>query len=129
MQLDGYTVVDVTPWEAASGGKAIAVSHSERARAHDSHSRATAGEYTIRVQYFDQNNGSAHFRLLVADRVVDEWTASEHLPTTKLDGTSSMRRTVNHVTLRPGDEIRIEGSPDGGDMAAVDYLDVLPSVP
>jgi alpha-glucuronidase len=127
MQLEGYSVVDVTPWEAASNGKAIAC-HTGTCRAHFRF-EGKAGEYTVRVQYFDQNNGSAHFRLLVADRVVDEWTASEHLPTTKLDGTSSMRRTVNHVTLRPGDEIRIEGSPDGGDMAAVDYLDVLPSVP
>ncbi len=126
MQLEGYSAVDIIPWEAASNGKAImcpAVACSAHGRF-----EGEAGEYTIRVQYFDQNNGAAHFRLLVGNRVVDEWTASEHLPTTKLDGTSSIRRTVSHVSLRPGDEIRIEGAPNAGDLAAVDYLDII-SVP
>jgi len=125
MQLEGYSVVDVAPWEAASAGKAIACASStcQATLRFD----GAPGWYTLRVQYFDQNNGSARFRLLVGDQVVDAWTAAEHLPTSKIDGTSSMRRTSTAIALRPGDEIRIEGSPDGGDAAAVDYLEILPS--
>jgi len=26
--------------------------------------------------------------------------------------------------LRPGDEIRLDGIPDGGDAAAIDYLEI-----
>jgi alpha-glucuronidase len=125
MQLQGYSVVGVTPWEAASGGKAVMCSTgkcSARVRFD-----GEAGQYTLQVQYFDQNGGAAHFRLVVAGKVVDEWAAGEHLPTTKLDGTSSMRRSVTRVALQPGNEILIEGSPDGSDMAGVDYLDILPS--
>ncbi len=125
MQLDGYSVVAVTPWEAASGGKAIACATGTcGARLRFD---GPAGWYTLHVQYFDQSNGVAHFRLLVRDQVVDEWAADEHLPTVNLDGTSSMRRTLNGIALRPGDEIRIEGTPDGADSAAVDYLEILPS--
>ncbi len=125
MQLEGYLVLVVTPWEAASGGKAIACAAGTcRARLRFD---GSAGWYTLRVQYFDQNNGAAHFRLMVGDQLVDEWTADEHLPTTKLDGSSSMRRTVSGIALRPGDEIRIEGFPDGGDTAAVDYVEILPA--
>jgi alpha-glucuronidase len=125
MQLDGYAVVAVSPWEAASGGKAIACATGTcRAR---SRFDGKTGWYTLRVQYFDQNHGAAHFRLLVGDQVVDEWSADEHLPSSKLDGTSSMRRTLNGIRLRPGDEVRIEGSPEGGDTAAIDYLEILPS--
>ena len=125
MQLDGYSVIAVSPWEAASGGKAIACA-AGTCRA-GLRFDGKAGWYTLCVQYFDQNNGAAHFRLLVGDQVVDQWTADAHLPTIKLDGTSSMRRTLNGIALRPGDEIRVEGSPDGGDTAAIDYLEILPS--
>ena len=125
MQLDGYSVTEVTPWEAASGGKAIAcASGTCRARLRFD---GPAGWYTLRVQYFDQNNGTAHFRLVVGTQVVDHWTADEHLPTVTLDGASSTRRIVSGIALRPGDEIRIEGTPDGGDTAALDYLEILPN--
>jgi hypothetical protein len=30
------------------------------------------------------------------------------------------------IALRPGDEIRIEGAPDGGDPAALDHVEVQP---
>ena len=44
----------------------------------------------------------------------------------RLDSTSSTRRVISGVALRPGDEIRIEGKPDGGEAAALDYLEILP---
>jgi hypothetical protein len=31
--------------------------------------------------------------------------------------------------LRPGDEIRIEGVPDGGEPAAIDYVEIQPDEP
>ncbi|MCX6636064.1 MAG: hypothetical protein NT090_13440 [Acidobacteria bacterium] len=49
------------------------------------------------------------------------------MPTRKVDGSSSSRRTVSGIALRPGDEIRIEGLPDGGETAAIDYIEVQPN--
>jgi hypothetical protein len=46
------------------------------------------------------------------------------LPTQKIDATSSSLRIVPGVALKPGDEIRIEGSPDGGEAAALDYIEI-----
>jgi alpha-glucuronidase len=122
MQLDGYKVVDVTPWEAASGGKAVACEAAKCSAAfrYD----GAAGAHTIRVEYFDQNNGASHFRLFVAGHQVDQWAASEHLPTRKMDATSSKRHAVANVALRPGDEVRIEGVPDGGEPAGIDYVEI-----
>ena len=57
---------------------------------------------------------------------VDEWAAPIALPTRKVDGSSSTRRTIPGVALRTGDEIRIEGIPDGGEKAALDYIELLP---
>jgi alpha-glucuronidase len=129
MQLQGYAVVAVTPWEAASGGKAVICSGAASGAAPCAATfryEGAPGWYTLRVQYFDQNNGVAHFRLRVQNQLVDEWAAADHLPTQKIDGSSSTRRTVAGIALRPGDEIHIEGMPEGGDTAAVDYIEVQP---
>jgi alpha-glucuronidase len=122
MSLDGYTVAAVNPWEAASGGKAVECAAAQCV-AHFEYQGA-AGRYALRVQYFDQNNGVAHFRLWVANKLVDQWAASDTLPTRKIDGSSSTSRVVHGVALQPGDEIRIEGVPGGGESAAIDYIEV-----
>jgi len=122
MRLDGYQVRDVVPAEDASGGKAVACAAAECSATFNF--AGAAGWYTLRVQYFDQRNGISHYRLRVAGQVIDEWPADLLLPTTALDSTSSTRREIRGVALRPRDEIRIEGRPDGAEPAALDYLEI-----
>jgi alpha-glucuronidase len=122
--LDGYKPIDVTPWEAASGGKAVECA-AARCSTTFRYSGA-AGVYQIRVRYFDQNNGVAHFRALIGSQVTGEWTAADRLPTRKIDGSSSTVRVLKGIALNPGDEIRIEATPDGGETAALDYIEVVP---
>jgi alpha-glucuronidase len=122
MKLDGYTARDVTPWEAASGGRAIACPGAKCTASLQY--QGAPGWYTINVQYFDQIDGVSRFRLWLRNQLIDEWTAADRLPTRKLDGTSSARRAVRGIALRPGDEIRIEGIRDGGEAAAIDYIEI-----
>jgi alpha-glucuronidase len=122
MQLEGYTPVPVNPWEAASGGMAVSCAISRCAARFVF--EGSAGRHEVRIRYFDQNNGAARFRFLLNGEVVDQWVAADRLPTQKIDGTSSSLRIVTGVALQPGDEIRIEGSPDGGESAAVDYIEI-----
>ena len=124
MQLEGYVVTDITPWEAASGGKAVTCPAS-KCTASIQFSGAP-GWYTLRVQYFDLNGAVSHFKLSVGNQVVDEWSATDHLPARKLDASSSTRREVSGIALRPGDQIRIEGIPEGRELAALDYLEIIP---
>ncbi len=125
MRLQGYTAVPVTPWEAASGGQAVTCGAAPCAAT--SRYDGPPGWYTLRVAYFDQRNGVAHFRLRVGNQLVDEWAAADRLPTDEIDGSSATRRTVAGVALRPGDEIRIEGVPDEEDTAALDYIEIGPN--
>jgi alpha-glucuronidase len=125
MKLEGYTVRDVTPAEDASGGKAVTCAAAQCAASFGYD--GAAGWFTMRVQYFDQNNGSAHYRVWMANQLVDEWTAADRVPSQRVDSTSSTRRTISSVALRPGDEIRIEGVPDKGETAAIDYVEILPA--
>jgi alpha-glucuronidase len=131
MNLEGYTVREITPWEAASGGKAVgcAAAHCTASLRY----QGAAGWHTLHVQYFDQNAGVTHFRLWVANQLVDEWTAADRVPKRepqlafrRMDSSSSTQRVIPGIALRPGDEIRIEGVPDGGELAGIDYLEILP---
>jgi alpha-glucuronidase len=123
MKLDGYAVRDVTPFEDASGGKSVECGAARCTATFEYHS--VAAYATIRVRYFDQNNGVSHFRLWVGDQLVDEWTADDRVPSARVDSSSSARRSTSGIALRPGDVIRIEGVPDGREVAALDYVEVL----
>ena len=123
MALAGYTVRDVVPWEAASGGKAVVCAAAQCAAT--LRFNGAPGWYTLHVQYFDLPDGVSRFRVLVANQVVDEWAAADHLPARKIDASASVRRVIPGMALRAGDEIRIEGVPDGGDPAALDYVEIL----
>jgi alpha-glucuronidase len=124
MQLNGYRVMDVTPWENSSGGKGIECLAPQGCMAGFKFTGAAA-RYGIDVEYFDQNNGVSRYRVLVNDQPIDEWKADNNLPARKPGGDSSSRRRIAAVALRPGDEIRIEGVPDGDEHAGVDFLRVF----
>ncbi len=125
MTLAGYSEAPVQPWETASGTKAV-VCEGSGARTCTATLRyeGEPGWHTVDVQYFDQMNGVSKYKVFIASQMVDEWTAPDTIPTRKPDGHSSMRRRIGVVALRPGDEIRIEGQPDGGEAAALDYVEI-----
>jgi alpha-glucuronidase len=120
--LEGYTSIDVTPWEAASGGRAVECTAAKCAATF--RYNGNAGVFQIRVRYFDQNNGVSHFRALIGNRVIGEWTAADRVPTRKIDSSSSALHVINGIQLNTGAEIRIEGTPDGTETAALDYIEI-----
>lgn len=122
-RLDGYKTIDVTPWEAASGGKAVACAGAKCSATFIY--GGASGVFEIRVRYFDTNSGASHFRALIGSRMLDEWTANDRVPTRKIDGSSSALHAIERIALQPGAEIRIEGTSDGGETAALDYIEVV----
>jgi alpha-glucuronidase len=124
MKLEGYTPRDITPWEDASGGKAVACAAAAGCAATLRFDGA-AGWYTVIVQYFDSMDGASRYRLLVGKQVIDQWTAADRVPTRRMDSSSSTRRVIPGVALRPGDEIRIEGVPDRTEPAGLDYVEIV----
>jgi alpha-glucuronidase len=125
MNLEGYVIEDVTPWEDASGGKAISC-ESPRERCGASFTfNGPKGRYDVAVQYFDVNSGVAKFQIKVGARVAGSWKADAHLPARALNGDSSTRHTLMNIELQPKDVITIEGIPDGNDPAAIDYVELI----
>ncbi len=84
---------------------------------------------TTDVRYFDQSNGVSQFRVYLDKQLIAEWSANDHLPATIPNGDSSTRHRIRAVQLYPGNELRIEGRPDGPEHAALDYVEFIPSNP
>jgi alpha-glucuronidase len=124
--LKGYAVKSVTPWETASGDRAVECTVGTTCSAAFRYT-GPSGRRDLVVQYFDVNTGAARFRVRVGDRVIGEWTAADRIPTRRLDGSSSSRRTFRDVALQQGDTITIEGIPDGAETAALDYVETAPT--
>jgi len=124
--LNGYVVKDVTPWETASGDKAVECSAPSCIATF--RFAGGAGRYDVTIRYFDVNTGAARFRVRVGDRTLAEWTAADRVPSRRLDGSSSSRHVVREVSLAPGDTILVEGTPDGAETAALDYVEIQPHV-
>jgi alpha-glucuronidase len=128
MKLEGYMPIDVEPWENASGGKAVACTNPQ---AHTCSASFTldrkAGNYELDIEYFDQNNGGSQFRVFLNDKEVDHWTADALFPAKKPGADASTRRRIPNLALRAGDKIRIQGTPDQDEPAALDYVELIPT--
>ena len=140
-RLTGYKIIDVNPWEDASGGKAVSCDEPQIPnRKGATKPICTAewkwtgeeGMYNIAVQYFDLQPGKAEFSLgknghLQLGPIGEIWTADAELPTNHPHGDNSIRHLVRGVWLKPGDVIHVSGIPDGNDKAAFDYIEVSPA--
>ena len=125
MRLSGYVPVDVTPWETASGGKAIACTKQDVCSATVALQRP-AGRYDIAVRYFDYLHGVSTYTLSLNDKIVAEWKADNTLPSDAMNGDTSTRYTLSNIELRPGDVMKIEGYPNDGEPAPLDYVEITP---
>jgi len=129
-RLSGYKVSDITPWENASGGKAVACELNSAQKTCTAEWTYTghAGRFNIAVQYFDLPGGVAHFTLGINGTGVVSWAADARLPSDHA-GDISTRFTARGpdgrgIELKPGDVLRVEGAPDGKDLAALDYIEI-----
>jgi alpha-glucuronidase len=125
MRLDGYTAVDVTPWETASDAKAYVCEHRAVCTATTTVHRP-AGRYDVAVEYFDYLEGASTFELHLNQQKIGAWTADNTLPGHAPNGDTSTRYTLHGVPLRFGDVLTIVGRPDDGEPAPIDYIEITP---
>ena len=127
MTADGYTPVDVAPWEIVSNGKAVECKRSEPCSLTAQLDRPT-GSYNIAVQYFDLRTGNSHYELLLNSKPIAHWTADATLPPAavdkQLDGSTSTRFTVHGVRIKSGDTLTLRGTADRDEPAPVDYIEI-----
>lgn len=127
MRLTGYQTFAPTSWEGASGGKGIICKKAAHSCSAETTFRGPPGRYEIDLEYFDLASGVSQFYVFVGQKLIDHWRANMLLPGREPSADSSVRRRIPRIHLQPGDVIRVEGIPDGGDRAPLDYLEIVPS--
>ena len=127
LTLEGYTARSIAPApeEDASGGRIVTCPAGATCSATMQYT-GEAGWYTLGVEYFDLPSGVSRYRVFVGEQLIDEWSADLRLPSRRIDAGASTRRVIAGVALRPGDRIRIEGRPGGGEPAPLDYIEIQP---
>jgi alpha-glucuronidase len=127
MTAEGYTPVEVKPWETASNSKAVVCNQPTGCTLTTTLDKP-AGTYNITVQYFDFWSGKSHFTLDLNHQPIGDWIADDTLPPARAEnqpnGDTSTRITFPNITLKPGDTLTLHGIPDNTEPAPVDYIEM-----
>jgi Ca2+-binding RTX toxin-like protein len=82
-----------------------------------------AGDYVLKVAYFDENDGASTMTVKVDGAVVSSWKFDQNLGSAD-PVSSTLASRVIPVTLAPGAVIEISGNRNGGEYGRIDYLSV-----
>jgi alpha-glucuronidase len=137
MQLSGYKVVSITPFEAAFGGHAIITESNNAPGTATWAVTYPAGFYNIAVNYYDHLGGTSRYQLFLGSagssekRLIGNWAGDlgKHLLhdfSDLRDGHSATRIYFKGVEVHEGDVLTIVGTPDGDELAPVNYVSFLP---
>ncbi|KAJ6116094.1 hypothetical protein N7523_006511 [Penicillium sp. IBT 18751x] len=132
MQLFGYTIVTVTPAEAASQGKAVITETNNASGTALRKLQFPSGIYDIAINYYDHLGGRAKYEIFLEEKLIGAWTGDledklGHDFSEYLDGHSATRITFRGVKVARGDLLKIVGQPDGSELAPLDYISILPT--
>jgi len=127
MTAEGYTPIDVKPWETASNSKATVCNQPTGCTLTTALDKP-AGTYNISVQYFDFWSGKSKFSLDLNGQPIGNWIADDTLPPARAEnqpnGDTSTRITFPNIILKPGDTLTLHGIPDNTEPAPVDYIEI-----
>ncbi|KAJ7443239.1 glycoside hydrolase superfamily [Mycena galericulata] len=133
MELEGYELYAVGPFEAASNSTAIVTTTNSTIGTATKVLSFTSGVYDLAVNYFDMYGGNSSYQVFVNDRTIGEWVGNivdigklGHTPSIYVDGHSATRITFPEVSIKKGDTLKIAGQADGDEPAPLDYVVLLP---
>jgi alpha-glucuronidase len=149
MTAEGFQMQEVTPWETASGGRAMTCQRVEGCSL-STQLTQPEGTYRIAVAYYDMWHGVSRYQLLLNGARIAAWDADDTLPPAQFDphpdGQTATRFTSETVRLKPGDRLELRAVPDlrpelvqhsrpGArtvdfrEFAPVDYIEIVPDRP
>jgi alpha-glucuronidase len=119
-----------TPFETASNYTAIITSSDTTTGNATKKLEYASVIYDLAVNYYHLIGGRAHWEAFLNDRSVGKWIGNHedtlgHAVSINLNGHTASRTTFNRVKIEKGDVLKIVGTPDGTEMAPLDYVAVL----
>lgn len=119
--VSGFTLASNN---AASGSQMIqSNSPSTTARA-DYIFGGDTGVYSLKLGYFDENDGTASMTVLVNGVAVNAFLWDKQLGTANANATSLTQQIFGNVALTAGDVISLVGRSTSGEPLRTDYLDI-----
>lgn len=130
MELDGYEMVSVTPFETASTYKAIHTTSNSTTGSVTATLNYPSDTYGIAVKYYDVMGGVSKYEIFVNDESIGKWAGDLEYTlgyecSEYLDGHSATRVTFRGVEVAQGDVLKIVGQPDDIEKAPLDYVVML----
>ncbi len=116
MALSGYSVENLS---TASGGKGI---KTEGTGSAVTTFGGSTGYYDLKVRYFDENDGNASYTIYVNGVSKGSWTANQNLGDNYASAQTLTSYSVPFLSLKNGDQIKLEGTKNNGDYARVDNI-------
>ncbi|XXH01508.1 hypothetical protein Hte_007868 [Hypoxylon texense] len=131
MELDGYKVTAVTPFEVASGLQIVQTIDNSSAASVSTTLNFPKGVYDVAVAYYDLYEGKASYELFLNNASIGAWVGDNEdklgfTLTRGIDGHSATRVTFPGVAIAEGDVLRVATTPNGRETAPLDYVAVLP---
>ncbi|KAJ5764727.1 glycoside hydrolase family 67 protein [Penicillium odoratum] len=132
MELEGYEVESVTPFEDASGSRAIVTVPGVQLGTAKCTVPFVSGIYDVAVNYYDHLGGTSQYQIFLNDRLIGSWAGDleeklGHDFSDLVDGYSATRITFKDVKVNKGDRLKIIGKPNGPERAPIDYVSLLPN--
>ncbi|MGK7888250.1 MAG: SGNH/GDSL hydrolase family protein, partial [Leptolyngbyaceae cyanobacterium] len=85
------------------------------------------GTYDVAIGYFDENDGKGQLAITIGDDSLTPITLDQSLGADIPSTSNYVRKTIGQsVQLNQGDLMSLTGTPDGGELIAVDYLEFIP---
>jgi Ca2+-binding RTX toxin-like protein len=88
-----------------------------------------SGQYTIKVYYFDENDGNAQFTASLNGSLINSWVANSNLGSGNVELKTSFLRTIGtNIELKTGDVFQVTSMRNSGDYGRIDYVEFVPYV-
>ena len=129
MALAGYTKEMAS---FASGGQLIRIPDDGRSGTATTNFLGATGTYSLKVVYHDESDGESRLIVKVKNgtgsyQVVDDFTFSEATKNTRADAGNRRERIIPNVALTSNSQIQLEGFLQSGEVARVDYIELVPT--
>ncbi|NET10322.1 MAG: hypothetical protein F6K09_06645 [Merismopedia sp. SIO2A8] len=122
----GFTAVAQESDDLPSNTQVIQGSTNSIGSATTSFGFAT-GYYDITIGYFDENDGVGQINTTIGDDILDTLTLNQNLGAAHPSTENYVHKTIGkRVQLTQGDLITLTGTPNGGELVAIDYLEFVP---
>ena len=116
MNLNNY---EIESNEDASEGNIIKISSDEKGEASFIFDRYSSN-YDLNICYVAEEDGAPTYKLYVNHVQVDSWVATQTASTWEYK-----IHKAGKIFIAYGDEVKIEGTPNEGAAARIDYLDII----